>query len=74
MPVQRLQRRDRGGQFHAIVGGRGFTAKKLFFMRAEAENGAPASRTGIAGTGAVGPDRNFAIHRSNPSSRVLPVC
>src|ERR1700733_1615893 len=53
---ERLQRRDRRHQFHAVVGGVGLAALHLFLDVAEFENGAPAARARITRAGAVGVD------------------
>src|SRR6202044_1402946 len=53
---QRLPRRDRRHQLHAVVGGVGLAALHLFFDVAEFENGAPPARARIARAGAVGMD------------------
>ena len=55
---QRLQRRDRRHQLHAVVGGVGLAALHLFLDVAEFENGAPAAWAWIARAGAVGVDDN----------------
>src|SRR5690606_24156759 len=53
---ERLQRHDRGGQFHAVVGGERFAAGDLLLASAEAQQRGPAARAGIAQAGAVGMD------------------
>src|SRR5947209_8203297 len=54
--LQRFERRNRGEQLHAVVGGQRLAARQFFQLIAEFENGAPAARAGIARAGAVGPD------------------
>ena len=56
--LQRAQRGDDARQFHAVVGRLRFAAGKLLFHAVPLENRAPAARTGIAGAGAVGVDRD----------------
>ncbi len=51
--LQPGQSHDHGGELHPIVGGLLFAAGHLFFVGAVHQNGPPATRTGIAGTGAV---------------------
>src|SRR5665647_436866 len=46
--LQRLQRRDRGHQLHAVVGGMGFTALQFLFAIAEVQDRAPAAGAGIS--------------------------
>jgi hypothetical protein len=53
---QRLQRRDRRHQLHAVVGGLRLAAFQLLFTIAESEHGSPAARPRIPRTGAVGID------------------
>jgi hypothetical protein len=57
-PLERFQRRDRGHQLHAVVGGVRLAALELLLMIAEGENRAPAAGPRIAGAGAVGVDRD----------------
>ena len=52
------QSRNDGGKLHAVVGGVGLTAGEFLAVGSIHQNGAPASGTGIAGTGAVGIDRD----------------
>src|SRR5882724_5564767 len=53
---QRLQRRDRGHQFHAVVGGMRLATLQFLFDIAEFEDRAPAAGPGIARARAVGVD------------------
>ena len=43
-----------GTNFHAVIGRVLGTSMQVFFMATGAKNGAPAARTGIAFTGAIG--------------------
>src|SRR6185369_2408029 len=63
-PLERLQRRDRRHQLHAIVGGMLFPAHQLFRLIAERENRAPAAGTGITRAGAVGMDRDALLRHA----------
>src|SRR6267378_8471148 len=51
--LERLERRDRGHQLHAVVGGVRLAALELLLVVPEAEDRAPTARPGIAGAGAV---------------------
>src|ERR1700733_4688568 len=64
--AQGAQGFDRRGEFHTVVGGERLAALQLLFVAAVAQNSAPAARTGIARTGAVGPDRDLLAHRMRP--------
>ena len=63
-PLQRLQRADHGGEFHAVVGGLGLAAAEFLLAAVELQQRAPAARTGIALAGAVGVDAH--PRRSQP--------
>src|SRR6266700_1270705 len=66
--LQRLQRRDRRHQLHAVVGGVRLAALQFLFDLAEFQDRAPAARTRIARTGAVGVDDDVGqrSHATNP--------
>ena len=53
-PLERLERRDRRHQLHAVIGGIELAAFEFLFAVAEREDRAPAPRTRIARAGAVG--------------------
>src|SRR6185437_15178898 len=64
--VQGLERLNRRGELHAVVGGERFAPSQLLFMDPVAQDGAPAAGAGVAGTGPVGPDRDGSPHRMSP--------
>ena len=62
-----FQRRDRGHQFHAVVGRVSLAALQLLLAIAEGEDGAPSARPRIAGAGAIGVDDHVRLaHASIP--------
>ena len=61
--LQRPQAFDRRHQFHAVVGGGGFAAGEFLFMRAAAQDRAPAARSRISRTGAIGENFNRGTHK-----------
>ena len=63
--LQKRQRPDHGGQFHAVVGGIGFPAGKLPLVGTVYQNGSPAAGSGIAGTGAIGINSDL-FHLKHP--------
>src|SRR5262245_28753262 len=71
-PLERFQRRDRGHQLHAVVGGMRLAAPELPFVIAEGENRAPAAGPRITGAGAIGVHDHVGLaHSSIPKSRTL---
>ena len=58
--LQRLQRRDRGHQLHAVVGRLGLAAGQFLGRAVVAQDRAPAAGPGIARAGAVGEDFDAA--------------
>src|SRR3954451_19309553 len=65
--LQRLQRRDRRHQLHAVVGGVRLKALQFLLGFAEFQDRTPAARAGIAGTGAVGMDGDCGpAHATSP--------
>src|SRR5277367_1151502 len=67
---QRLQRRDRRHQLHAVVGGVRLAALQFLFGIAEFEDRAPAAGPGISRAGAVGEHRHVGrlAHATHPGS------
>lgn len=59
---QGFQSADGGHQFHPVIGGETFAAGQFFFGRAVKQERTPPTRTGIAGTGAIG--MYFNLRRS----------
>src|SRR5690606_1153534 len=62
-PLQGLERLDRSGQFHAVVGGGVLGARRLPAVPAGAQHRAPAARPGIAPAGAVGTNLHHCATR-----------
>src|SRR5471030_1649954 len=58
---ERVQRLDRGGELHAVVGGGALAAPDFPLVRAEHQHGAPAARSRIPATGAVGVDQHLGV-------------
>jgi len=61
--LQRFQRADHRGQFHAVVRRRGFAAAQLLLAVARDEERAPAARTGVPLARAIGVDDDAARRR-----------
>jgi hypothetical protein len=57
----RLDRLDGGGHFHTVVGGIGLATPEFPFRVAPTQERAPASRPGIAATGAIGVNVNAIV-------------
>ena len=57
-PLQRLERRDRRRQLHAVVGGRRLAAGQLLAMRARDQDRAPPAGPGVSRAGTVRVDRD----------------
>ena len=70
-PRQRLERLDRGGELHAVVGGQRLAAGELLLGPLN-RSSAPAARPRIPGAGAVGVDRHPLAHRTSPYSAATP--
>src|SRR5215207_8071672 len=68
---QRLERLDRGGELHAVVGGQRLAAGELLLAALEQEQRGPAARPRIPRAGAVGVDRHPLAHRTSPYSAAL---
>src|SRR5215204_4260279 len=68
---QRLERLDRGGELHAVVGGQRLAAGELLLAAFEQEQRRPAARPRIPRAGAVGVDRHPLAHRTSPYSAAL---
>src|SRR4051794_8992238 len=65
--LQRLQRRDRRHQLHAVVGGVRLKTLQFLFDLAEFQDRAPAAWAWIAGAGAVGMDGDDRLaHATSP--------
>src|SRR5262245_29744656 len=63
--LQRFQRRDRGHQLHAVVGGVRLAALELLLVIAEGKNRAPPAGPRIAGAGAIGVDDYVRLDHSS---------
>src|SRR5690242_12911012 len=63
---QRLERADRGGQLHAVVGGRRVRAGQLLLVLAHAQDRAPPAGAGIALAGAIG-EYFDVLHPNTPA-------
>ena len=67
-PRQRRKGLDRRQKLHAVVRRLGLTTLQLLFRPAKAQDRAPAARSRIAGTGAIGEDLDpFLAHAGAPS-------
>src|SRR5258708_10173680 len=64
-PLERLERRDRGHQLHAVVGGVGLAALELLDPIPERQDRAPAARPGIAGAGPIRMDDDVRFAHSS---------
>jgi hypothetical protein len=63
---QGFQRRNRGKQLHAIVGGGGLATFDLARSAVLADQRAPSARAGISRAGPIGPDLDRPAHAASP--------
>src|SRR6185436_7100152 len=61
LPLQRFQRADDGGKFHAIVGGGRVSAPELLLFSPIAQDRAPPAGSGIAAASAIRVDLDHVV-------------